>query len=104
MSNPLDWLTPEGMEAHINRVWLEHFGFPPPVPRKGRDPQRRVTPGDGSGTEVTPAEAPCGEFTMEFTWHQGTAAGGAQRLRIEFQAEGSSEIVVKFGLVEAARG
>jgi hypothetical protein len=104
MSNPMDWLTPEGMEAHIDRVWLKHFGFPRPAQRAGRDPQGRVTPGGVHGMEGTTTKASYGEITIDFTRYQGSVVERVQRLRIEFPAEGSSEIVVRFGPVDAACG
>jgi len=103
MSDQHIWMS-EGIEAHVNAVLAERFGYRPPAQRTEQETKERLTPGDVSRTEETATEAPCGEVTMEFTWHQGAAAEGARRLRIEFPAESSSEIVVKFGPVGAARG
>lgn len=97
MSSPLDWTTPEGIEAHINEVWAKSFGYQPPGERVEREGEDELTPGDATAAEPTSIRMSCDHLAIEFTQCQGTDAEEAQDFRIEFSTEGSAELVVEFG-------
>lgn len=97
MSNPLDWLTPEGIEAHINSVWGERYGYRPPVRATEQEPTQESAQFGVSGAGDAPIQGPCRRLSIKLVQRQGSDSGEVQRLHVELESEDSSELVVKFG-------
>jgi len=104
MSNLLDWLTPEGIEAHINAVWGERFGYRPPVRATKEELAEEPAQGGVSSTEGAPMQVACRPLVIELVQRQGPEMEKVQRLHVELPSEGSLELVIKFGPVDTARG
>lgn len=92
----------EGIDAHINAVWAERFGYRPPVQATEQEPAEEPAQGGAIGTEGAPIQVACRPLVIEFVQHQGPETEQVQCLRIELPSEGSLELVVKFRPVDTA--